>query len=220
MNSHNMYTDAILYFPSYTSFIHVVSSLAPDLVSNNNQINVFARTPSPMSGDKLLSYVRLTEEQKYRVLFLTQEVIPEYQEQEYVVTETLYPDNWQEMSIDEQDEYLMDNELPTEEVVKTKVVHDPDPELVGKPIVEILAQAPYGKDSADVIYNEIFNDADKLAKYKSVWNFDPEVIQTTEYVHPYGWDEMTEEEKANNPPEEVVTERVIQKPERFGQIAN
>ena len=215
-----MYTDAILYFPSYTSFIHVVSSLSPDLVSNGNQINVFARTLSPMNGDKLLSYVRLNEEQKNGVLFLTQEVIPEYQEQEYVVTETLYPDNWQEMSMEEQEQYLMDNELPTEEVTKTRVIHNPPPELVGEPIVEILAQAPYGKDSADNVYAEIFNDADKLAKYKSVWNFDPEVIQTTEYVYPDGWDEMTEEEQANNPPEEVVTERVVQKPERFGQIAN
>jgi len=63
--------------------------------------------------------------------------------------------------------------------------------------VEILAESPYvGKGTADELYNSIFNDSEKLEKYKSVYDFE---------------DQIEIDEEGN--------EYTISKPERFGIIA-
>lgn len=208
----NTYVDVILYIPSYPIFTSVVKQYAPQMISSNNQINTFARTPSVMTGSpehpSMLVYVRLTQEQAESVLFFTEQIIPET----YTVTEYEYSEG--ETIIDEEteEEYTETISTPVE------VIYNYPAELVGMPIVEILAQTEYqGKPTADILYGEIFNDAVKLEKYKSVYDFSPKIVEEKIEHYVDGWDEMTEEE---NPVTIEIVETVIEKPKRFGMLAS
>ena len=62
-----MYTDAILYFPSYSSFVEAAEQTAPDILTGKDEINVFARTPTVQKDDELLVYVRVTDRQQIQM---------------------------------------------------------------------------------------------------------------------------------------------------------
>lgn len=67
----NNFTDAIIYVEKFSELVTYLDTNAPDALARDEDNNLvmppvvqgFARTPARVNGDKLLAYMRLTEEQ-------------------------------------------------------------------------------------------------------------------------------------------------------------
>ncbi|WP_062359647.1 hypothetical protein [Vreelandella aquamarina] len=119
--------DAIIFVPVFSQLVAYLDEHHPHLLARDDDNNLimppvvqrFARTPARVNGDKLLAYMRLTEEQA---------------------------ETW-----------------------------------LDTPGVEVLAQAPYqGNGTGNVVYEQLFADAEATAKYDSVYDRSPREVDDGE----------------------------------------
>lgn len=119
--------DAIIYVEDFPTLVGYLDIHAPDTLARDENnalimppvVTGFPRTPAVVNGDKLLAYMRLTEEQAA---------------------------HWR-----------------------------------GTPGVEILSEAPYqGRETGNVVYDQLFADEDATAKYDLVYDRTPREVDDGE----------------------------------------